>query len=77
MSRPKPNPRAGLRVEWWSPIADWVGIGPWFETREEAQAFEASLTPMGRTTRVRHARAGQLELEDRSPLQEFLDKVAQ
>lgn len=64
MSRPKPNPRAGLRVEWWSPVAkDWVGIGPWFETHEEAQTFEASLVPMSRTTRVRHARAGQLELE--------------
>jgi hypothetical protein len=66
MARPKPNPRAGHRVEWWSPAAqDWIGIGPWFETEVEAKDFEATLTSMSRATRVRLARPGQLELEDR------------
>ena len=66
MPRPKANPRAGYRAEWWSPAAqDWIGIGPWFETEVSAKDFETTLAPMGRTTRVRLARPGQLELEDR------------
>ena len=72
----KPNPRAGVRAEWWSPEAqDWVGIGPWFETVEEARRFEATLAPMSRMTRVRHARAGQLELEDRGSFPEGETRV--
>ncbi len=61
--RPKLDPHAGVRVEWWSGTArDWVGIGPWFQTEVEAREFAGTVNPLGRAVRIRRCRPAQLEL---------------